>query len=567
MQQKQNYLNKLANDTAFNLAAIFLVAFALTIPIYILGVPASYDLPNHLQFAGAYFDALSKGDFFPGWSSEDNHGFGSIGIRFYPPVNYYLLALTKMAVGNWFDATVLNVFWWTFVGCVGVYFWAKEWLSPAQATLAAGLYALVPYRVEQIYTYFLYAEFAAAAVSPFCFLFITRICRRGNAIDFLLFSVSYSILILTHIPSTVILSICIAVYTLLLLDWRKYLQILPKLLAFLFFSLSATAFHWVKIVTEVNWLNHNSEQFITGSYDYKRFFFPMFLIDDIDDYQMRMLWFIDIAIVITFVLFLPAIIVLIIKLKKKLQGDNDRRVIIALFGTGLFSFFMMSYPSVYVWQSFGFLQKIQFPWRWMSAASLIVVLSFSCAVPQLLGYGKKSRKLGIYLIVFFMLSLATINVTQLIIPSAPIPRSDFEQIVAERQRVGCPCWWTIWGQQKAFDRKDKVFADNRAVEISSWESESREFTVEAGTPIDIRAATFYYPHWKATINGEAAEITKDADGAMLIPVGSEKSQIKLYFQEPSKINLALWLSMLTWIILLGALIIFYRRNNKLGDLD
>ncbi len=126
---------------------------------------------------------------------------------------------------------------------------------------------------------------------------------------------------------------------------------------------------------------------------------------------------------------------------------------------------------------------------------------------------------------------------------------------------GCACWWTVWAKEKAFENKEKVSAGDRSVRIEEWKNETRKFVVEAGNTIDVRVATFYYPYWKAKINGEKAEIKMGAEGEILIPVKGEKSEVKLYFSEPAPVKIALGLSILTWIILLGSIFLIRTRIN------
>jgi uncharacterized membrane protein len=218
-----NLFSRYRNKNWVCLSGILLsTVITIIVPFALLGFPGSTnDFEQHFLFAKTFHDAILTGDFFPGWSA-DNIGFGSVGIRFYPPLMYYLLAITQLLTSSWYDTFWINLFGWMFLGCAGVYWLAKEWLPPFPAMLAGMLYAFMPYHLTQIYQYFLYAEFGACGILPFCFLFITRICRRGKWIDCLLFALSYSLLILTHIPSTIIATLSLTVYVLVLIDRRQF---------------------------------------------------------------------------------------------------------------------------------------------------------------------------------------------------------------------------------------------------------------------------------------------------------------------------------------------------------
>ena len=560
-------LQKFRFDNWFCLTIIFLIALAVILPMYINGIPSGRDFPQHLQFAETYYNAILTGDFFPGWAATDNYGFGSVGIRFYPPVAYYALAFARMLAGNWQNA-ILSVFlFWMFAGCAGVYFWAKEWLSAPEAVFAAALYAAAPYHLSQIYQTWLYAEFAAAGVLPFCFLFITRICRRGKIIDVLLFTVSYSLLILTHIPSTIIASIGLGIYALFLIDRRRCKEIFIKFFIAFCLSLSATAFHWLKIVTEINWVRHSDAQYSTGYYDYHQYLFPMYYSAG-DKYWARLLWHFDVSTVLTFLLLLPLVILLIFQFKTKAAENFDRRIFLALAATGVFSLFIMSVPSLFIWESVSFLQRVQFPWRWLSVSSAISVVAFVVAMRHFVSHYKKLKKIGLYAGLLLLTAILIFDFTQNIIQSEPMSNDQFAEKLAEsRAEPGCPCWWTSWAKDTAFKQKEKVFAASRLIKIVDWQAESRDFEIEAGEPSEIRVATFYYPYWQASVNGQPAQIKRDDDGSILIAVESEKSSVKLYFQEPTFLKISSVLSFLTWLILAGALILTRRNRKNLHSKD
>lgn len=554
----QNSTGKSVFNDWFCLTVIFLISLTVLLPMYFNGIPNGRDLQQHLQFAETYYKAILTGDFFPSWAAADNYRFGSVGIRFYPPIAYYALAFARILTGNWHDAILAIFLFWMFAGCAGVYFWVKEWLSVPQAVFAATLYAVAPYHLSQIYQTWLYAEFAAAGILPFCFLFITRVCRRGKIINVLLFSVSCSLLILTHIPSTITAAAGLAIYALFLIDWRNFKEIFIKLFAALILSLSATSFHWLKILTEINWVRHNDAHYSTGYYDYHQYLFPMFYSATRENYWVRLLWHFDVSTVLTFLLLMPLIVLLTFQFKAKNTENFDRRFFLALAATGIFSLFIMSVPSLFVWESVTFLQKVQFPWRWLSISSVISVVSFTVAIPCFVSFNKNFKKVGFYTILLLMTAILIFNFTQNIIQSEPLSEEQFARKLADsRTESGCPCWWTTWAKDTAFKEREKVSADGRKINITVWNDESREFEVEPGEALNVRIATFYYPFWQAQNNNRLVTIEKDDDGSILIPVESEKSTIKLYFKEPKFLKISLVFSILVWFLLLSTLMLIY----------
>lgn len=554
-------LNKVLLSTdPFWIVCLFMFSLVAMIMVPLVGIPDGGDVSQHLQFAFTYHDAILNGDFLPGWGANENHGFGSIGIRFYPPIAYYLLTFARLLTGSWYDAAWINFLFWMFTGAVGVYFWAREWLAPPYSALAGAIFVVVPYHLMQIYQVMLFAEFAGTSVLPFCFLFATRVCNGSRVRDIMLLGLSFAILILTHIPTTLIGSVGLFAYCLLLIQKENFLKTLFRLGASVSISILLAAFHWVKLATEIGWLSHNSPKYTKGYYDFSVYLFPLYFNAG-EKFVQRNLWLIDIAITLTILLIVPILISYFLSPK----GSKERKTFIALSGTSVLAIFLLSYLSTFVWTAIPTLQKIQFPWRWLSLLSLFAAVSFATALNFLLDRYTSFKVITRYAALILIVIVVLFGFTQSIIFSDPIERSKFEtNIVKWQNDVGCQCWWTIWGKPEALDQKTNVIAGGRKTSISNWGHETREFTVAPGEPTNIAVATFYYPFWKARINGIDAAVEKGANGEIIIPVSGERSSVDLTFEEPVKVRVAAFVSFLSWILLILAGIIFCFRSYRSG---
>src|SRR5688572_11972941 len=196
-------------------------ALCLTAPIFLCGVPDGNDVPQHFRFAHTFYDAVSDGDYFPSWPGTTNHGFGDVGIRFYPPLAYYTVAVFRVFVDSWNDAFALAICLWFFVGGVGLYLLALEWTSERPALVGALVFMAMPYHANQVYNAGLFAEFAGLAILPFCLLFVRRVISSGRLQDVLGLSVAYALLLLTHLPLAVIGSISLLVFAIVSLRDEK----------------------------------------------------------------------------------------------------------------------------------------------------------------------------------------------------------------------------------------------------------------------------------------------------------------------------------------------------------
>jgi hypothetical protein len=132
-------------------------------------------------------------------------------------------------------------------------------------------------------------------------------------------------------------------------------------------------------------------------------------------------------------------------------------------------------------------------------------------------------------------------------PAALYSRTQFEaRLAGLHSAESYSCWWPVWAHPKAFENREPVTTDERSVSISTWDSEFREFSVGEGSPQNVRIATFYYPNWKAYVNGSEVAVNKDENGAILIPVSKIASEVTLRFEEPFYAVTAKYISVVTW---------------------
>jgi hypothetical protein len=536
----------------FWLGLICVACSLLMLAFPILGIPDGYDVAQHLRFAAAYQDAILDGSFVPVWASIDNLGFGSVGVRFYPPFADYILAITQIFTNDWYQTLWINSFFWMFPGCIGVYFWVKEFRPPMHAAVAAILYAIMPYHLLQIYQFQLYSEFVASAILPFCFLFATKLIKRGSTVDVLGLAVSCSLLLLTHIPSSMIGFAGLGLYVAFMIDWKSPLKTIGRFAVATALALTAASFYLIRLITEVDWVKHSTAEFSTGFYDHRRHFFPI-IYNFGDWYWQRMLWLLDLPIILTLLILLPLIFCVVRPRNFGAAGRLERKMLIAVSVTGLFSIFMLSMISGFVWNTVTILQKIQFPWRFLSVASLMGAVSLTLAVSLLLDRYRRFSRLIIYSTTALILGTFLFDLTQTILTAAPLTREKFyEMVVNKREEEACTCWWPTWAERGALENHEHITASDRSVNILTWKGDSRSFIVDKGLPSTAQLATFYYPYWKATINGVPAPVEKDANGAMSIALPPDRAEVNVFFEEPAPLLAAKYLSIFAWLSLLAA---------------
>lgn len=541
----------------WGIAAVFLAACVAMLPMLVQGVPDGFDLLQHMRFAAAYHEAILSGDLIPAWAGSDNFGYGSIGVRYYPPLAYIMLALGKILSDSWYLSFLANSFAWMLLGSIGVYRWAREWVDVPMAVFAAALYAVAPYHTFQIYQAVLFAEFAAAGIVPFCFLHVTRVCRNPNRYNVVMLSVWTSLLLLTHIPSTIIGCAGLGVYAVLIIDRSLIWPTFRALSAAAALTIGAASFHWAKLVTETSWVQHNLPgYYASGYYDYHRYFFPMYLISPTERYVERLLWLLDSTIVLTVLFAVPAIFLIV-----RRRGEIWRYT--PLVASFVLSILLLSLPSSFIWDAVPVMAKLQFPWRWLMIATVVGPVLFVSAISWFRAGDRNPGHPLVYLTTVFVILLGLFSLTQNALQSTSLTEERFtEKVAGMNAEEACSCWWPVWARSHALTTTEKAAAGSRVVSKGEWANGSRSVVVENGEPTDLRMATFYHPYWKATVNGLETTVSHDEMGAITVALPEERATIELTFREPTLLSLTKGLSILTWLVLIGLLVGEFVRHGR-----
>ena len=543
------------------LAALCLLV--IVVPLSIGGLHASGDLTVYLSFAQEFKASIFEGDLFPAWTF-DNLGYGGVGLRFYPPMAGLTTALIATLTGSWFYAIWIYFILWTAIGCLGMYLFVREWSTTYQGILASLLYAIAPFPVAEIYQFSLYAEFAAGAIIPFCFLFITRLLRGQHWYNTIGLGISFSALILTHIPTTIIVGISFLIYIPLLLERRDIGNTFLRLCGSGALALVLTVFYWLPVVTELEWLKHNQERYSAVLAGYQTWLFPNILhASEVPEYYLPVYKNLDAIIVLTAAFLIPYFLVVIFA-RRDLK-EHDGRLLTSVTAAGLFGFFMASTASAWIWSQFTLLQKIQFPWRWMTLTSVLAVASFTISLPKLFKIHSAARRFALLCMIGVIALMIVYDVRQSFAKLNRISRAEFDEMLRESinpSGTSYEAWWPIWAKGDALKTTDKVTADARGTEIKTWDRDRRSFEIGPGSATNARIATFFYPHWRARINGQQADLSHDENGAIIIRLPAEHSSVELYFQEPPMNVIASWVSLGTLIIFAVVVLIMAVRNFR-----
>lgn len=536
-------------------ALIVGVSVAIVLPAVFFGIPSNRDLTNHFRFALPFYDAVTSGDLYPGWLAESNSGYGDASFRFYPPALYYLMAAVRVITGSWYAATVIT-FGLVFVGgAVGVYLWTRSLFGSRIATWSAIVFTLAPYHLNQFYQASMLAEFAACSVLPFTLWFVERTCRRQSLTNIAGLAVTYALLILTHLPLTVLGSFALLVYALCRLRADNWKRTIPALSSAVVLGLLLSSFYWVTVIAEKNWIRGDRIQG-ESSVDYRlNFLFSTFSPDNLN------VWWMNILTFSSALLFAPAIILLWQRYREEVKGPL--RVTLILLA---FCLVMATQLTLPVWNLIKPLQETQFPWRWLGIVSIVGALLAGASLPAWFQVARtKMRPLFLIAMAGMLVSL-TFSLSHIIreakFLSAPVFASTLKDIPGSES---VDQWLPVTAKDHVKEISGEFELSGRQFETVSRSPEKRVFSVAAGTTGEARVRTYYYPHWRAFAGQQELAVRSADDGVLLVSVPAEATTITVEFVEPLRTRVS---AIVSTVALLAAVTLIFvgRWRNRQSKL-
>ncbi|MDX6385380.1 MAG: hypothetical protein QOK48_2953, partial [Blastocatellia bacterium] len=458
---------------------------------------------------------------------------------------YYLVSAGRMVTGAWYSATILVFIILSVTGALGAYWWARTIFNPTVALWTGVLYALMPYRLNELYQASLLSEYAACSLLPFAFFFVERINRRKSIFDIVGLATAYALLVLTHLPIAMIGSIALAIYALVRIQRKFFFSTMTRLALGITLGLAASSFFWTSMLAELSLIKGNGAA-PNPYYDYRlNFLFSRAALTN------RNTWYANLLAMATIGFLLPGLVFIARWFKREWANRTLNAPLILLLAT----FLMATSISKPVWANLPKLGEVQFPWRWLSITSLMGALVLAASLPHWLEeLRRKLRPRDFAVGVVFTLALVFVG-TQIIQDSEYIGREKFEALTQDvRGAVSFKDWLPVAARDfnSVAKMSGNAEAGTRSVSITAWEPERRSFHLGAGTDSVLRVRTYFYPRWTARADGQTLPITTNADGLILISAPTEASDIQLNFDPPKRVRLFEIVTMISWILICGS---------------
>ncbi|HLP90562.1 MAG TPA: 6-pyruvoyl-tetrahydropterin synthase-related protein [Nostocaceae cyanobacterium] len=364
---RRNYLD---------LLLIIGVGIIVLLPALSNGVFASHDLTQfHLKWSKHFVEQFWTGDFYPRWLNNMNSGLGSPVFFFYGPIPYFFASIFHPFFSNDFlgwNQLRLSALIGMIASGITAYFWLKNIASRNAALFGSIIYMLLPYHLAvNLYWRFALAEYWSFAWMPLILYFTYKIINENKKIHILYLGISYALLTMTHLFTTLIFSPIPLAYVVWHRNKNHQYQPLIKFILGIILGLCLSSIYWITALTYQDYVSLNS--IFTGFFDYANNF--LFLPEKprrLDNFYV----YLEIITVLTAILAYFAF-----KVTRSSDSVKFKQESSYWWFVSLTSFLMILPVSVPIWKIFPIIHKIQFPWRFNTVLTLstsaILALAFT----------------------------------------------------------------------------------------------------------------------------------------------------------------------------------------------
>ena len=482
--------------TLWHMVVIIIAGLVLTFPSILYGFPAGgHDSRAHLSWYVQFSSQLWKGEFYPRWLINENSGLGGPVFFYYGPVPYYISSILRPSFQNdllgWHQLGLSAVFGLIASG-FGTYLWIKNITNEKNAVIAAVIYMIMPYHLAiNLYERAAFAEYWSFVWMPLILYFVSKI-KTGQRFAAIGLAISYALLIMTHLPTTLIFSIIPLGYSFINVSSPFRRKAIWMTISAMTLGIALSAAYLLPAISTQNYVNIKREGIWTLYMDHFLFakFFP------------TQLFHVELTLVVLGMIVLAACATIIYRLSSAGRVSEE---IIFWIVVLIISVYMMTPFSKSIIQLFPVLHRIQFPWRYNSLLVVATVAIFAIGFSSLKSfYTTKLIALG---------AISALLITSWIMIT-------FWQGIQESNADKTPINEIIKRGTYDFNYRPKwvqtdirEFAESTSevaivsgtgfVEVKEWAPRNIILRVNSPDIMELTVGQLYYPGWTGQILGRS----------------------------------------------------------------
>lgn len=532
-------------------ALVTFVGLILSVPLLIFGFPAVGDSIFHYQWQANFTRQFFDGDLYPRWLLSTNAGYGSPDFLFYGPVPFYVGTLVSTFLVSdpqaWQQLGISSAISLCLSG-IFAFLWLRHYGTLLAAAIGAILYMAFPYHLlTDLYVRGAYGEFWAFTWLPLILYFSRAVAERSTS--YIPLALSYSALVFTHLPTTLIFSpvaFCYGVFC--ALKNRAVTRSIIGLGVSYGLGIALSAIFWFPAIT----LKKYTESWTDGPFNYAHNFV---FINYPDGFRVM-----SVVALSMIVMFLLVALYLFLNRKNNLKTHRD---IVFWSSIVVFSIFMMTRLSAILWELIPVIQSIPFPWRFHV---LIVVAMVPLLTIALNEYKFCTRDNVIVSSLLLCLALAG---------GLPLNKQEYWDAMAGFRRVtssigtkeaqhenpfhltkNCSFLpiWALDGQNLLLKKPHQKIETDADVIVQKWSAGEIQFRYQANDAVFARVGQLYFPGWRAFLeeSGQELSISPDVEfGLIRLQLPPEGGHVTIRFRP----QLALIAAKISGVICLSVIIL------------
>jgi hypothetical protein len=484
---------------------IYPLAIAISLPLLLIGSQRGHNVQYNLPWSRGFAEQLFSGILYPRWLPDQNSGAGSPVFFYYAPLPFYIMSLGFPLCYECRATIQLGIGELLLIIPSGIsfYIFARPYAQHIPSTVAAILYALMPYHfaVDLLERQAL-GEVMAYVWMPLILYFVDRMFAGMAAITGL--SLSYFCLVVSHLPAAVIFSMFLPIYVGVYAFGSGSRRVLLQFVVSILIGVGLSGIYIIPALLSLQYIQ--SDWLTSSFYQYDKWFMTHWPAEFWSDRRRLLLM----QIITT-----SGLIILwsIVWQCNRNSTVRKRLIIWLLFARG--AWFLMTPLSRIICKVIPFLQMIQFPWRITVVLDLAisgtVVVAMRCVT-----IAKKWTSLLSVLIVGALLMLSMEINTRRFVEYWWISRSDEEQEnLAAYVRSGCdatafiPVGVKVTEDSAGCAQIDHIVGTSRVafdpangeVKELLWRPREIILDVDFLRETDLVVHQLMFPGWRASITG------------------------------------------------------------------
>ena len=568
------------------LAALLGLTALAAWPMVRAGYPTIGDGLIHFYRLVEFDHLLRNGVWFPRWATDLGYGYGYPVFNFYSPLTYYLGALFH-ALGLSFANSLLAVYVAALALAVtGTYRLAREQGGPGGALLAAAAFGLSPYLYFNVLARGALPETLGLGLLPWVLWAFHRVARRPGPAGLMAAAGLYAGLILTHLLGAVLAGPLVILFVALAIVgtraegscWRTVARHLAWTAAALGLTLLLAAYFLVPAAFETGTVQ--IQQLVwPGDLDFHHNFLILSQLLALPQTFDARLVFIAVAPSLSLAALGLAVVGTV------MPWLTRRRLSISAWSLGVWLALAVycaftQFFTTPIWEKLPLANIIQFPWRLVGPASLMLaLLAGSDELSRFLSAvrGRWPWGLAVWVAVLWLGSL-----TWSFGPAFAVPASTAVGDLSVYERTSGEFGTTSTGefsplqvlarpapdslqaryaQSDVIDRVGELPAGLALVNQTATVT-SAQAVVEAKSSATLTFDIFYFPGWRATVDGKLTPIRAGSpEGLITVPVDSGRHTVAVWFGDTPLRAAAEWLSVLGLALMVALGILTFRRGR------